>query len=624
MSRRLLLLLLTSALAVVLGFRTFTPIQAIKVVQWGGYWLILAAVVAFAVVLVRSLRDIGPTVRNWRDWWAPLAVGVLAATFLHLHEPHGFKVVADEVVLQSTAKQMHFNREVGVVLRGYEYAGNFTVLTTYVDKRPLLYPFLVSVVHDLSGFRPANGFVLNAGLSFALMLLLLLTGRRMAGWGAGIALVLLVATIPLVAQNACGGGFELLNLVMIVLTLWLGMRAAERPEDDDRLGAFVLAGVLLAQVRYESALFVVPVGATVGYLWWRQRAVRLPWTLLLAPLLLVPLPLLLNVFKVSAAMWQLNDVPGSDTPFALKYFYDNVGHALNFFLSVTGAQGNSLLVAIGGALGVGFFVLVLYREHRVMFRERPAVAVLAIFLLGLLAHTFFMLCYFWGKWDDPVIRRLSLPAHLLLVLALAFVWPRIVGHRRRWEILSGVALVYLVALTIPHNAMHRFTQDNLAARATNWLGGHIRALGSQSALAIDQNSNVQWFLYDKASVSVDAIARRPEGFLMHFRNRSFAHFLVVQRLSPELSTGRRKIEVKDNLGDGVELQIIEEKDLAPLYHVRLSRIVSIDETKFMAWATQRVAANTAPASAAPAPAGAAEALSKEVDDQVVEWLRQLP
>jgi hypothetical protein len=623
MSRsRLLLLVLTTALALVLGFWSFTPAEALKVVQWGGYWMILVAAIAFGVALVRSLRDVGPELRAWRGWWAPALVAVLGAGFLHLHEPHEFKIVADEVVLQMTARQMHFAREVSVVVRGGDYAGYFTPLATYVDKRPLFYPFLVSLVHDLTGFRIANAFFLNGALSLVFTLLLLLIGRRIGGWGAGVALVLLAITIPLLAQNACGAGFELLNLVMIALTIWLGMRAADQPENDDRLGAFVLSGVLLAQVRYESALFVLPVAAAVVYLWWRQRAVRLPWSLLVAPLLLVTLPLVLNVFKVSASAWQLNDVPGSDEPFAFRYFYDNVGHALNFFLSVDGSQGNSLLVAVAGALAVGFFVLVLYREHRRLFREQPASAVLAIFLIGLLVHTLMMLCYFWGHWDDPVIRRLSLPAHLLLLLSIAIVWPRLVGHPRRWGFLSGAALMYLVGFTVPHNALHRFTQENFAARATNWLNGRIRKLGSESVLAIDQASGLLWFLNGKSSTMVEAVARKPEGFLLHFRNRSFAHFLVVQRVTPQLATGRREIEVKDDLGDGVKLETIEERDFSPLYHVRLSRIVGIDEAKFKAWAKHYVEAESKPPPRVSP--GKSAALSKRADDELLEWLRQLP
>src|SRR5690606_19820992 len=180
-------------------------------------------------------------------------------------------------------------------------------------------------------------------------------------------------------------------------------------------------------------------------------------------------------------------------------------------------QPNSVLVGVMGALAVGFFILLLYRSHREFFAEKPREAVFCIFILGLLAHTFLMLCYFWGHWDNPIIRRLSLPAHLLLVLATVFVWPYTVSHPRRWIILSVIAGVYLFSFTIPSNAMHRFTQQNFATRTTNWLDGHIRGLGERTALAIDRSAGLLWILHGKSSITSQAIAGRPEGFIAHFK-----------------------------------------------------------------------------------------------------------
>ena len=50
--------------------------------------------------------------------------------------------------------------------------------------------------------------------------------------------------LPLLAQNSSGAGMEVLNLAMILFSLWLGMLAAEQPSET-RLGGFVLAVVLL-------------------------------------------------------------------------------------------------------------------------------------------------------------------------------------------------------------------------------------------------------------------------------------------------------------------------------------------------------------------------------------------
>ena len=619
MSKRLILFALTGALALIVGFVSFSPWQAVALTRLVGYWLMLLTTVLFAVVLVRSLRDCGTELRDWRGWWRPVLVAVAATAFLHVHERHEFKIVADEVVLQLTAKSMHFDRQAAVVVRGYDYAGNFTPFTTFVDKRPLFFPFLLSVVHDLAGYRVTNVFALNGALSFALIILLMLVARRISGWGGAYTAVLLLIGVPLVAQNVCGSGFELLNMVMILLAWWLGMRAAESPSDGDKLSAVVLAGVLLAQVRYESVLFLLPVTATVVYAWWRERTIRLPAMIIAAPMLLVICPLQYNVFKVSQASWQLGDVAGADHPFGLRYFYDNVGHAMNFFLCFDGTQPNSWLVGIAGTFGVGFFLLMLYRRHREVFREHPAEAVACVFMLGLLVHTVFMLCYFWGRWDDVIIRRLSLPAHLMLIVAVIHIWPRLVPLSRRWVVAAVAALSYIVAFSVPSMAMHRYTQQNMAARATNWLGRFIRTLDDRPVIAIDENAGLQWFLYGKSSINTVALSHRHKEFLYHFQRHSFADYFVVQRVGVDPQTGEKFISGDDDMGSGIQLQLIEEKAFSPIYLVRLSRITAIDEAKFAAWAEmrQKVAKDGG--------SRGLQAISDTVETaQLLDWLRNLP
>jgi hypothetical protein len=589
MLRRGILFGLIIALAVVFGFVSFhgAPNEAVRLVKDFGYWQVLLLFTLFAICTVRSLgAEARQAVVHGRIWIGPAALILAAAAFLHLYERHEFKIVMDEVVLQDTAMNMHFNREAAATVRGYELAGNYTSLALYIDKRPLFFPFLLATLHDFTGYRVANAFVLNGLLSVAFMALVFLVARRVAGLGGGVAAVVLTASIPLVHQNAASSGFELLNLVMIVATLWFGMRYAERP-DCDRLGAFVFSGILLAQTRYESALFILPVGVAILHVWRRQRRIDLDWPVLVAPLLLVIVPLHFNVFKLAAASWQLNDGPGADTPFSPRFFYDNVGHAMNYFLCTNGAEPNSLLVSVLGVLGVGFFMLVLYREHREIFAARPGEAVFSIFMLGLMIHTVLMLCYFWGQFDDPIIRRLSLPSHLLLVFAFVFVFPRLCRHAARWRALLAAAAVFIVGFTLPALAMHRYTQENFAARTNAWLSDFIDGLGDDSVLAIDNASSLQWLVHRKSGITVQRLAEKPENYLFHFRNRSFQHFLVVQRVGSDFEHASDFPTVDDDVGEGLRLETVAERVFSPIYRIRISRVMAVDEEQLKAWAQHR-------------------------------------
>jgi hypothetical protein len=258
--RRLQLLMFTAVLAVVLGFFAVSPDRALYLMTLGGYWTILGTTVWFFWAL-------WPLVRETRPWalpagpaaWAAPALVAGCGVLLLVHETYGFKILMDEIMLLGTSMGMHFDKHPLVPIRGHDLQGAFQLLDGRIDKRPLFQPFLVSTLHDLTGYRPENVFVLNTGLTFVLLGLVYRAGRKIAGQAAGIVAVLLLASLPLLAQNATGGGFELLNLVMIMSTLLLGLRYAEK-RDLASQQALLLSGVLLAQTRYESILFLLPVG----------------------------------------------------------------------------------------------------------------------------------------------------------------------------------------------------------------------------------------------------------------------------------------------------------------------------------------------------------------------------
>lgn len=589
MVKRFLLFILVTLLALQLGFLSFTPEEAVKLVRDYGYLWMLIIHAWFGWSLWRCWREQPrePIALLRRHYGT--AIFLLAATvWLHVQERHEFKIVADELVIGNTAMRLHFDRSASIAVRAYDYAGNFTVFNDHVDKRPLAFPFLLATVHDLTGYRPSNVFGLNALISFCLVVVVWRVAARLGGGSkAGVAAVVLLCGTPLIAQNATGGGFELHNFFMIVLTLWLGMRYAEKP-GGERLAAFILSGVILAQVRYESAFFVLPVGVAVLWVWWREYRPNFSLVVILAPLLMLPVPLQQNVFKLAESTWQLNDVDGATSPFGFGYFYLNVGHALNFFLSFDGQHPNSWLLAILGGLGVGFALLRLYRERSIMANHSPRDVVASIFLIGLLCHAVLMLCYFWGKWDDPIIRRLSLPTHALFLVAIAFVWGRLVRNERAWEALIVAAGVHLALFASPASARHVFTQENFAAATCNWVAKFIRESVPGSALAIDDNAGSVWFLYRKACISSGRLTFTWEGFIHHFERRSFSDYIVVQRVGVDQSTGEKFVSKKDDFGDGLRLELLEERAFAPFYFVRISRVVGVDREKLRVWAEDRV------------------------------------
>jgi hypothetical protein len=576
MDRRLVLLCLSAALAVVLGFLSFTPDQSLQAVIYGGYWAMLLLTVLFGWSLVKITRDSRPEWPDWRQrprWPALLIVG--CGGLLLVHESFGFKILMDEIMLLGTSMSMHLDKTALVPMRGHDIQGAFQLLAGQLDKRPLFQPFLVSVLHDVTGYRPENIFALNTVLTFVLLTLTYVTGCRISGRGAGAVAVLLLTSLPLLAQNATGGGFELLNLVMILATLLLGMRYVAR-RDANSLEAFGLAGILLANTRYESVLFLLPVGLTVLWVWWSDRRPTLTWVVLAMPLFLLPYALHNKVFSVRASSWEMASRPGYDKPFSFSYIPENIAHDLNFFFNTTGEHSNSLVLSGLGFLALPFFGLWALKTLRQLRATPPARAALAIFAVGFAAHALLMLCYFWGKFDDPVIRRLSLPLNLTLVVAIITVASEMNWRGRIWAVLAVLTGAGSFAYSLPAMARHDYSLDYYVGREMDWRREFIAAHPERDYLMIDQDS-IMWLTHEVSATPIRQALDHKGNIIFNARNRIFTAIYVFQRYTVDPETGRVSVPAADDLGPDYQLETVWERRFTPLTVSRISRVVSIRE-----------------------------------------------
>ncbi len=163
---RLLLFALSSAAALGIGFLLVTPPQAEWLIRQGGYYYMLALFAGFVACVLRIAR---PRREVWQGWLrrpGGTAAVLLAATlFVLWSDTYQHKVLFDEYVLQATGFHLHATKEVGTVIRAYQFDGTWLPIDTYLDKRPYFFTFLLSLVHDLTGYRIANIFVLNSLLA---------------------------------------------------------------------------------------------------------------------------------------------------------------------------------------------------------------------------------------------------------------------------------------------------------------------------------------------------------------------------------------------------------------------------------------------------------------------------
>lgn len=416
------------------------PILLFTVALWG--WSLFALGRRYPSLLKRLLPS------SQTAWLAIL----LAGAFHLLIQPFGFKIVLDEVILSACAQILHLTRVAGLAQWANDNAGSYEFIGLFLDKRPFLFPFILSLVHDLSGFRYQNVFVLNGTFTLLLMTALYCMGKVVGGHRGGILALLLTITLPVLSIMACSGHFEILNLLLLSLILLLSLFYLRQP-DDTTLVPLVLTLVLLAQVRYENALYLFAFGLLILSGWKQAGRVILPWPVLLSPLLLVMVGLhLFFILNGPKAYFQTGPSDRVAT-FSLAYVPENLESAVRFFFGIGGRYANSFLLTVAGLAALLLFLHFAWTRSRKDRKLSAPVQVLIALMgaSGLLACV--ILIFNYGLLDHYITSRLSLPLYLFLILLVPFV-------ARRY----GKALLVLGLLTgLVASAGHFFLMPEIGS-----------------------------------------------------------------------------------------------------------------------------------------------------------------
>lgn len=427
----LLLLVLLGAFCLLGTHFLLTAFVAEYLAAYFGYFAIAAVVLVSITACLRAVpwRTLGA---GWNLWRGLFLGGLVVVTFLSLRlEPQTFKIVMDEPILASVSASMHRDRLALYPGRGHDLEGAYEYLDGKVDKRPLLFPFLVSVLHDLTGYRVSNVFLLNTLLAPLFWFLVFLVSRRL-GRGrdeAGALGVLMVFAVPLVTHLATSGGFDFLSATLLMLSLHWLQRLFEEPTNDRFLVALTGSLALLGNTRYEGPYWVLPFGLAVLFLWIARREIRLPRMLVCAPLLILPALVHRQVYSKIETMWQAGIFDREET-FSFSYLGDNLSAAGAFFFSLSRDMTNNYLVSVLGLAALITLVASILRRTLVRGEDplRPAERAGAFFLLGLVGLFWVIMAFNWGYFANYITMRLSLPFVVgmgVLIPWAAFAAPRL-------------------------------------------------------------------------------------------------------------------------------------------------------------------------------------------------------
>lgn len=482
--------------------------------------------------------------------------------------PPAFRNPAEEAGLSGIAMNMHARKVLYTpreILPGTEGIGE--IVEEGLERRPMLFPFLINLVHSLLGWREANVFLLNGFLGFLLFFFFYFLLRRWFPGFLAVSGMCLLASIPLVVLWVTSGGLEIANLLFIVLAFlaferFLVFRSARHAE------YLILTLLVLAATRFESFFFALPMLlCIVGYL--RHEEVRnLTGRLIVAPLLLLP------------TMWQWMSVTDTsafglfegNSAFNTQWLGPNFLHALDFFWGSKLAFGMIPWISFGAMIGAGILVGQILKKEEDLPTPQAISGLVAVVSIVLQASITFL--SYRGSLGLPSGLRHGLVFMPFVVLLNLFLIQIVTGDGRRNRWLVGVCIACFFFYYWPVANANTAMRNTLIVReyqeAKNWfgIGGQQKDLllvSYRPGLFIPGHWNV---------ISYDTLVQQDALIKKRIADRAIGEVIAhqcVRRSDGKPVNPDTTVEIV--LGSGWKSEPLYQKPINEEYDLRLLRLI---------------------------------------------------
>jgi hypothetical protein len=531
------------------------------------YYVLFALLLLYAgVQLAREM----PSPIAWaKEHRAGLAVTAVLSTIVLWAVAPAFRVLADEANLVGVSKNLFFQRTADFVVSGKWYFENYWELSRTTDRRPALYPFLVSLLHVIRGYHVENAFHLNAIVFVLFTFSCYRLGKSLGGELFGLASAVLVATNPIMLVEARSASFDLLATWLLLLVVQNFVDYA-RDRSPRRLAVLALTLCLLAHVRYEgwAVLAVVPVLLLVLRLvgWASLEGYGFVYSL-------VPLFLLPRWWQTIAKAHDAEQ-PLSASLFNFGYFSQYSREYLRLALAPleVGSPHAPLLMILGAG---GCIVLLVGLVRRLRAKQLSVEVVRLTVFVSVLLGLEIVMCfsYFWGKpmhaasarlfmWLDTAVAFLA--AWLITVAGRRAVTTSLGGRTGVAATLSVCGVLF--AMHLPAASEARFVNALIVTREAAELWRFFDRLGSKSILILSDRPGLFTIMdYGALDISTANANRAP---LLELSRHLYRDIYLVQEVDLETHQVRPAFDAWPD----AEKETVHEFQSTDSSSVRIARI----------------------------------------------------
>jgi len=361
-----------------------------------------------------------------RNAMIPLALSVLVFTLI----PPYFRTLSDETNLLAISKSIFESNSILNILSEYWLVDHRTILHFLVPDRPLIFPFLIQILHRLFGFDASNPFRLNFWVLVLVLTLLYDTSKKLSGDLGGLICVMVALCFPTILLYATSGNFDLMHAGVF---LWIHVLLYRSLKDDRFLPLFWMTLILFCHIRPESIALLCLMIAILGL----TRAVNLGalrkhWLILsLSPVMLLPI------------LWQHLLFFGRHRNGAIPLFSQSLAitHARQYFESLFSFTyaSSTALINLALVLLAGMILIVLWRQKRFKGFDRTLKTTAITAAISSLSFLAIYLSHFRGEPNHPTQARYF----LIFTLLSAFI-PAVLSWRFPSRILQAIVLALTV------------------------------------------------------------------------------------------------------------------------------------------------------------------------------------
>ena len=161
-----------------------------------------------------------PAIAAWvKDNWPGLLIALVVTVVAWLAIHPALRILSDEANLVGTSKNLFASRTATFTVSGKNYYDTYWDIDVAIDRRPALFPFLVSLVHVVRGYAYKNVFAFNLLLLPAFVLVAYRLAKSLGGETFGVVAALLVVAHPITLIAVRSGGFDFCALFFSLLVL---------------------------------------------------------------------------------------------------------------------------------------------------------------------------------------------------------------------------------------------------------------------------------------------------------------------------------------------------------------------------------------------------------------------